>query len=127
MGVGLIAWRGDRLRSPGGIDSPVSREGAFLANNILFVGFTLIVLLEMCIRDRAPPDPSPPAVFLRHAVALSGRFPLLTGVDLTVARGETVLIEGPNGAGKTSLLRVCAGLVPLSSGRVAVFLSLIHI
>jgi heme ABC exporter ATP-binding subunit CcmA len=54
-------------------------------------------------------------------VALSGRFPLLTGVDLTVARGETVLIEGPNGAGKTSLLRVCAGLVPLSSGRVAVF------
>jgi cytochrome c-type biogenesis protein CcmF len=44
-GVGLIAWRGDRLRSPGGIDSPVSREGAFLANNILFVGFTFIVLL----------------------------------------------------------------------------------
>jgi cytochrome c-type biogenesis protein CcmF len=44
-GVGLIAWRGDRLRSPGGIDSAVSREGAFLANNILFVGFTFIVLL----------------------------------------------------------------------------------
>jgi cytochrome c-type biogenesis protein CcmF len=44
-GVGLIAWRGDRLHSPGGIDSPVSREGAFLANNLLFVGFALIVLL----------------------------------------------------------------------------------
>jgi cytochrome c-type biogenesis protein CcmF len=44
-GVGLIAWRGDRLRSPGGIDSAISREGAFLANNILFVGFTVIVLL----------------------------------------------------------------------------------
>ena len=44
-GVGLIAWRGDRLRSPGGIDSPVSREGAFLANNLLFVAFALIVLL----------------------------------------------------------------------------------
>ena len=45
VGVGLIAWRGDRLRSPGGIDSPVSREGAFLANNLLFVLFAVIVLL----------------------------------------------------------------------------------
>jgi heme ABC exporter ATP-binding subunit CcmA len=53
-------------------------------------------------------------------VALSGRFPLLAGVDLEVATGETVLIEGPNGAGKTSLLRVCAGLVPIASGRVTV-------
>ena len=44
-GVGLIAWRGDRLRSAGGIDSPVSREGAFLANNVLFVGFAAVVLL----------------------------------------------------------------------------------
>jgi len=44
-GVGLIAWRGDRLRSVGGIDAPVSREGAFLANNVLFVGFALVVLL----------------------------------------------------------------------------------
>ncbi|MHB8681261.1 MAG: heme lyase CcmF/NrfE family subunit [Acidimicrobiales bacterium] len=44
-GVGLIAWRGDRLRSPGGIDSPVSREGAFLVNNLLFVGFAFVVLL----------------------------------------------------------------------------------
>ncbi len=44
-GVGLIAWRGDRLRSAGGIDAPISREGAFLANNVLFVGFALVVLL----------------------------------------------------------------------------------
>ena len=44
-GVGLIAWRGDRLHSSGGIDSPISREGAFLANNLLFVGFAFVVLL----------------------------------------------------------------------------------
>ena len=43
--VGLIAWRGDRLRSPGAIDSPVSREGAFLANNLLFAAFAFVVLL----------------------------------------------------------------------------------
>jgi cytochrome c-type biogenesis protein CcmF len=44
-GVGLIAWRGDRLRSPGAIDSAVSREGAFLANNVAFAGFAFVVLL----------------------------------------------------------------------------------
>ena len=41
----LIAWRGDRLRSPGAIDSPLSREGAFLANNVLFTVFAFVVLL----------------------------------------------------------------------------------
>ena len=50
-GVGLIAWRGDRLRSPGGIDSPVSREGAFLLNNLLFAAFAFVVLLG----HRLPP------------------------------------------------------------------------
>src|SRR3954469_3152980 len=44
-GVALIGWRGDRLRSPGAIDSPVSREGAFLANNLLFAAFAFVVLL----------------------------------------------------------------------------------
>ena len=45
VSVGLIGWRADRLRSPGQIDSPVSREGAFLANNLLFAAFALVVLL----------------------------------------------------------------------------------
>ncbi len=43
--IALIAWRGDRLRSPGAIDSPVSREGAFLVNNLLFAAFAFVVLL----------------------------------------------------------------------------------
>jgi len=45
VGFGLIAWRGDRIRSPGGIDAPLGREGAFLLNNLLFVGFAFVVLL----------------------------------------------------------------------------------
>ncbi len=45
VGVGLIGWRGDRLRSPGSIDSPVSREGFFLLNNLLFAAFAFVVLL----------------------------------------------------------------------------------
>jgi cytochrome c-type biogenesis protein CcmF len=45
VSVGLIGWRGDKLRSPGTIDSPVSREGAFLANNVIFSVFAFVVLL----------------------------------------------------------------------------------
>ncbi len=44
-GVGLIAWRGDRLRSPATVDAAVSREGAFLLNNMLFGAFAVVVLL----------------------------------------------------------------------------------
>ena len=43
--VGLIFWRGDRLRSPGKIDSPLSREGAFLANNLAFAALAFVILL----------------------------------------------------------------------------------
>ena len=45
VALGLIAWRGDRLRSPGVMDSPLSREGAFLANNVVFAVFAFVVLL----------------------------------------------------------------------------------
>jgi cytochrome c-type biogenesis protein CcmF len=45
VSLGLIAWRGDRLRSPGAIDSPISREGAFLANNVIFSLFAFVILL----------------------------------------------------------------------------------
>jgi len=45
VSVGLIGWRGEKLRSPGTIDSPISREGAFLANNVLFGVFAFVVLL----------------------------------------------------------------------------------
>lgn len=43
--VGLIGWRGDRLRAPGRIGSPISREGGFLVNNLLFAAFAFVVLL----------------------------------------------------------------------------------
>lgn len=61
-----------------------------------------------------------PAVHLRSAVALLGAFPALAGVDLEVERGEIVLVRGPNGAGKTSLLRACAGLLPVVDGLAVV-------
>ena len=45
VSVALIGWRGQKLHSPGTIDSPLSREGAFLANNVIFSVFAFVVLL----------------------------------------------------------------------------------
>jgi heme ABC exporter ATP-binding subunit CcmA len=61
-----------------------------------------------------------PVVELRAAVALAGRFPALAGVDLSLDTREVVVIVGANGAGKTSLLRACAGLLPVTSGEARV-------
>ncbi|MCG8470118.1 MAG: cytochrome c biogenesis protein CcsA, partial [Gemmatimonadetes bacterium] len=43
--LALIGWRSNRLHAPGQIESPVSRESAFILNNLLLVGFTFTVLL----------------------------------------------------------------------------------
>jgi heme ABC exporter ATP-binding subunit CcmA len=59
---------------------------------------------------------SEPVVHLDDAVAVLGQFPVLAGATLRVEPGEIVLLRGPNGAGKTSLLRVCAGLLPIVRG-----------
>lgn len=60
------------------------------------------------------------AIALDRVVSTIGPFPVLAGVDLRVARGEVVLISGPNGAGKSSLLRLLAGLLPVTAGHAAV-------
>ncbi|MFG1968481.1 ATP-binding cassette domain-containing protein [Nonomuraea fuscirosea] len=45
------------------------------------------------------------------------------GIDLSVARGETVAVLGPNGAGKSTLMRMLSTLLPPTGGtaRVAGF------
>ena len=44
--------------------------------------------------------------------------PALTGVDLAVAGGETVVLLGPNGSGKSTLLKTLAGLLPPLGGEI---------
>jgi ABC-2 type transport system ATP-binding protein len=58
-----------------------------------------------------------------HAHAVTRRFGDRTAVDalsLTVHAGEIVALLGPNGAGKTTTLRMFAGLITPSAGRVDV-------
>jgi heme exporter protein A len=64
-----------------------------------------------------------PAVRATRAIELSGVtrvfgvVPGLVRADLTVERGETVLVRGPNGAGKSTLLRVIATALSPTYGR----------
>jgi cytochrome c-type biogenesis protein CcmF len=44
-GFGLIAARSWRLRSEGRLDSALSRESAFLANNVVLLAITFVILL----------------------------------------------------------------------------------
>jgi putative spermidine/putrescine transport system ATP-binding protein len=46
--------------------------------------------------------------------------PAVAGIDLDAARGEFLTLLGPSGCGKTTVLRMIAGLVPPSAGRLAV-------
>jgi len=45
---------------------------------------------------------------------------VIKDVNLTIQRGEFVMIGGPNGAGKTTLLETIAGLLPVVNGTVRV-------
>ena len=65
--------------------------------------------------------PADAAVALDEVVAVLGGFPVLAGASLRVEPGEVVLLQGPNGAGKTSVLRLCAGLLPVVRGSGTVF------
>ncbi len=64
--------------------------------------------------------PEVPALSVQAlTLALGGR-PVLQGIDLCLARGQTLALLGPSGCGKTSLLRVIAGLVSADAGRVCI-------
>src|SRR5687768_10597512 len=43
---------------------------------------------------------------------------VLDGVDLTIDRGEVVVIAGPSGSGKSTMLRCINGLETISGGEV---------
>jgi heme exporter protein A len=57
---------------------------------------------------RSPVALQDAAVDLRGVTRLFGAAPALVRVDLSIERGEAVVLRGPNGAGKSTLLRIVA-------------------
>ncbi|WP_438008032.1 ABC transporter ATP-binding protein [Sorangium sp. So ce321] len=61
-----------------------------------------------------------PALLAERLVKRYGDFTAVEGVDLAVHPGEIVGLLGPNGAGKTTTLRMLAGILSPTGGRVAI-------
>jgi ABC-2 type transport system ATP-binding protein len=49
-----------------------------------------------------------------------GKFTAVDGIDLEIRRGELFGFLGPNGAGKTTTLRMIAGILQPTSGRIEI-------
>jgi ABC-2 type transport system ATP-binding protein len=49
-----------------------------------------------------------------------GKFTAVDGIDLEVRRGEVFGFLGPNGAGKTTTMRMIAGILQPTSGRIEI-------
>jgi heme exporter protein A len=60
------------------------------------------------------------AIELRGLCRDFGERPVLSGVDVSLRRGESLLVVGPNGAGKTTLLRILATLLRPTAGEARV-------
>jgi len=71
-------------------------------------------------RNKAADSGAGAAIRLRGLNREYGDRPALRDVDLTVARGETMVLLGPNGSGKSTMLRILATLLRPTSGEVEV-------
>jgi ABC-type multidrug transport system ATPase subunit len=50
-----------------------------------------------------------------------GAVQAVRGIDIEIARGETVALLGPNGAGKSTTIDMLLGLLPPDAGSVSLF------
>jgi glutamate transport system ATP-binding protein len=62
----------------------------------------------------------PPVVELREVGVQFGDLTALTGIDLSVHRGEVVVLLGPSGSGKSTMVRTINGLERATMGEVRI-------
>jgi urea transport system ATP-binding protein len=61
-----------------------------------------------------------PMFEVRNLSAAYGQSQVLHGIDLSVARGEIVVLVGRNGMGKSTLMKSLIGVMPARSGQIFV-------
>jgi polar amino acid transport system permease protein len=76
------------------------------------------LLGEIC-RDIASGD-ARPMIVCRNVQKSYGERQILNSIDLTVNRGEVVVVMGPSGSGKSTLLRLVNHLEPLDWGEITI-------
>lgn len=67
------------------------------------------------------PDAPAPAIEVRNVSKSYGAVRALSGITLSIPRGELFGLLGPNGAGKSTLINIVTGLVRRDGGEVRVF------
>ncbi len=72
---------------------------------------------KIAFRFPEPPKGGRVALELHGATQSYGSLTVLTGVDLSVEKGERLALVGPNGAGKSTLMRLLAGAEAPKAGR----------
>jgi len=65
------------------------------------------------------PDERPAIAFSDVGLTIAG-LTIIAGLDLGIRKGEIVSVIGPSGCGKTTALRLAAGLVKSTTGRVLI-------
>ncbi|MGW7350530.1 amino acid ABC transporter ATP-binding protein [Streptomyces sp. Z26] len=72
-------------------------------------------------KDAGRPEPAPSGlVVLDNVNKHFGALHVLQDIDLTIARGEVVVVIGPSGSGKSTLCRTINRLETVDSGHIAI-------
>lgn len=61
-----------------------------------------------------------PLIELRDVNKFYGKLHVLQDINLTVGRGEVVVVIGPSGSGKSTLCRTINRLETIESGRISI-------
>ena len=68
------------------------------------------------------PSDSPPLIRLNNiSFSFPGGRPILQGLDLTLKTSDRIGLVAPNGSGKTTLFHIIMGLIPPTTGSIALF------